>query len=124
MRDLAPLVAVVDDDESVRISISSLLRSYGYEVRTFPAADDFLNFDAAANWTCIVCDIHMPSMDGFDLASAYKDAGGLSPIIFITAFYDDKVAARARAAGAQAIMRKPFDCQAFVDAIGKAGGRD
>lgn len=120
MPDTLPLVAVVDDDESIRVSTSSLLRSHGYSVRTFSAADEFLCSDEASLFACVISDIQMPGTDGLGLAQAYRTAGGAAPIIFITAFYDAKIAARARAAGVADILNKPFDPQALVEAIVRA----
>lgn len=71
---------------------------------------------------CIVSDIQMPGKDGFGLAKAYHDGGGHSQIIFITAFYNGDVAARARAAGVSVILKKPFDGQPLVEAIRAACG--
>lgn len=122
MRHLALLVAVIDDDESIRDSLSSLLRSHGFAVQTFKTADDFLSSAAVEAACCIVSDIQMPGKDGFGLAEAYHDRGGRSQIIFITAFYDKDLSARARAAGVSVILKKPFDGQPLVEAIRAACG--
>lgn len=122
MRHLAPLVAVIDDDESIRNSLSSLLRSHGFAVQTYQTADDFLCSFATESACCIVSDIQMPGKDGFGLAKAYHDGGGHSQIIFITAFYDKDIAARARAVGVSVILNKPFDAQPLVAAISAACG--
>ena len=123
MGHLTTLVAVIDDDESIRNSLSSLLRSHGFAVQIFQTTDDFLGASAVETACCIVSDIQMPGKDGFGLAESYRDRGGQSQIIFITAFYDEAVAARARAVGVNVILKKPFEGQPLVDAIRAACGR-
>lgn len=119
MSDSTKLVAVIDDDESMRASTSSLLRSYGYTVRTFAGAAEFLQSDASTSSVCVISDIHMPEVDGFGLAKAYLERGGKAPVIFVTAFYDEKVASQAATLGAP-VLKKPFEAEALVDAIEKA----
>ena len=95
-----PLVAVVDDDESVRESLPDLLREFGFAPHAFSSAEEFLGSDSLIQTTCLILDIAMPGMTGFDLQRELKLRGHSIPIIFITAHKDEVVRRRAFQQGA------------------------
>lgn len=109
-----PAVAIVDDDEGVRSSLTSLLRSLGYEVRSYASAQEFLDDDAAGNPGCMIADIQMPGMTGDELQAELIARGRVFPMIFMTAFPTAATRARVMAAGALAYLDKPADGEAIV----------
>ena len=111
------LISVVDDDESVRLSLEGLIRSLGYAVRCFASGEEFLGSDAHRSSACIVCDIQMPGMNGLELHRQLKAKGVSTPIIFITAYADESVRMRAMNGGARCFLKKPFDAAALIDCI-------
>lgn len=117
-------IAVVDDDLSVRRALPRLLRSAGHETRTFASAQEFFNSDFAAVADCLVLDIHLERLSGFELLERLRAQGSQIPAIFITAYADDASRERARSLGAAAYLRKPFDGCALLDAITAALNND
>jgi FixJ family two-component response regulator len=117
-----PLVAVVDDDESVRESLPDLLGELGFGARAFASADEFLVSDSLGQTKCLVLDIAMPGMTGFDLQQELKVRGQSIPIIFITAQKDDTVRTRAFERGAVGFLLKPFSDTALLSALNTAFG--
>ena len=115
-----PLVAVVDDDESIRESLPDLLREFGFDARVFPSAEKFLISDSLGQIKSLVLDIAMPGMTGFDLQHELKVRGHNIPIIFITAQKDETVRKRALERGAATFLLKPFSDIALRDALSKA----
>jgi FixJ family two-component response regulator len=117
-----PLVVVVDDDESVRESLPDLLGEFGFDARVFPSAEEFLISDSLGQTKCLVLDITMPGMTGFDLQQELKVRGQIIPIIFITARKDDTVRERALKQGAVGFLPKPFSDTALLSALNTALG--
>lgn len=101
-------VSVVDDDESVRESLPDLLKEFGFEARAFSSTQDFLTSDCVNRTECLILDIAMPGMSGFDLQQELLLRGQKIPIIFITAQTDGAVRARALQQGAVDFLLKPF----------------
>ena len=114
-----PLVAVVDDDESVRESLPDLLREFGFAARAFSSAEEFLASDIAAA-RCLILDIAMPGMNGLDLQRELKVRGQKIPIIFITAQKNEIVRALVFEQGAAEFLFKPFSDMALLEALNKA----
>ena len=114
------MVAVVDDDPRLLESLAELLESAGYSVRAFRSAGSFLE-DEAALWEicCLIADIGMPVIDGFELENMAKQARPELPVILITGRHEIADQQRARAQGNR-FFRKPFDGQALLAAIGQA----
>jgi FixJ family two-component response regulator len=112
-----PVISIIDDDISVRVALESLVRSLGYVAHTFESAEAFLGSEDLAETSCIVTDIQMPGMNGFDLNCHLKKAGCTVPLVFITAYPEDYIRARAEAGGAFGFLAKPFDGQALVGLI-------
>jgi FixJ family two-component response regulator len=105
-----PLISVVDDDWSVVQAMVSLIQSAGYKAKGFRSAEDFLQSRQLLNTACLILDVRMPSMGGFELQRRLAAGNYRIPIIFITAYDCDDVHIRAFQAGAAGLLCKPF-CQ-------------
>lgn len=116
----APLVAVIDDDESLRLALVGLLRSEGYDARGFSSAEEFLDADPSSDTSCIVTDIQMPGMSGIDLKLELNARQSPLPVIMITARSEPELEAQARASGAACYLKKPFDATELIGCIQKA----
>jgi len=114
------LMAVIDDDASVRKALARLLHACGYEVKVFASGAEFLESSQAEAPDCMVLDVHMPSVSGLDVQAALLERGMDVPIIFITAYDDNALRARALQQGAVAYLRKPLTEQALLAAIATA----
>jgi len=112
-----PVVSIVDDDASVRIATGRLVRSLGFTAHTFASADEFLRSPLIDSTSCIIADIQMPGMSGLDLQAALRTQGRQLPIIFITAFPEDDIRARAMDGGAVGLLAKPFDGTTLMEQI-------
>jgi FixJ family two-component response regulator len=115
-----PVIAIVDDDRSVRRSLHRLLGSAGYAVASFASATDFLDALPRTPTACLVLDVHLDGMSGFDLQDRLVADGSGVPIIFITAHDDAPTRERVERSGAAGHLWKPVDGQALLDAIGRA----
>ena len=104
-----PVISVVDDDASVRVATDNLLCALGYIVHTFASAEEFLRSAHFNDTSCVIADVQMPTMSGVELQALLLDRGQRVPFIFITAFFDDAVRARALQAGAICFLTKPLD---------------
>lgn len=112
-----PLVAVVDDDQSVRESLPDLLGEFGFAARTFSSAEAFLESDYVDRTRCLILDFAMPGMSGPELQRALKLRGQEIPIIFITASTDKTIRLRLLERGAVECLFKPFSDTALLKAI-------
>jgi len=118
-----PCVYIVDDDEAVRDSLSFLLESKGYVIKSFSSALDFLAAAPALPIGCLIVDIRMPEIDGLELQERLK-AGGLDfPMIVITGHADVPLAVRAMKAGAIDFIQKPFTSETILDGLAEALSR-
>jgi FixJ family two-component response regulator len=115
---------VVDDDESVRESLSSLLRSVGLQVETFASATEFLQRKPADEPSCLVLDVGLPGLSGIDLQRELVETNRPVQIIFITGHGDIPTTVRAMKAGAVEFLTKPFGDQELLEAIEQALLRD
>jgi len=111
------MIYVIDDDESVRKAFKRLLRSVNFDVETFSSAEEFLQSQKPNKNSCIIIDIKMPGLTGFDLQRKLAAQGIQIPVIVISASDDAQVRGQARELGAVAFFRKPIDDQALLDAI-------
>jgi FixJ family two-component response regulator len=111
------LVAVVDDDESVRESLPDLLREFGYAVRAFSSAEGFLASDCVGQTRCLILDVAMPGMSGPDLQRELRRRRQEIPIVFITAHQDETVRPRLLQQGAVECLFKPFSETALLTAL-------
>lgn len=112
-----PLICVIDDDESVRESLPDLITEFGFDVRAFASAEEFLASDSHVSAKCLVLDVAMPGMTGPDLQGELKRQGRSIPIVFITAHTNDAVRLRVLKQGAVACLFKPFSDTALRDAL-------
>jgi FixJ family two-component response regulator len=122
MPQAAPVIAVIDDDASVRRALRRLLQSAGFAVETFATAREFLDAGHSARTTCLVLDVHLPEMSGFELQEHLAVSGAPIPTVFITAHDNAATRERASRAGVAAYLRKPFDQDELIEAIGRAIG--
>jgi len=111
------VISVIDDDASVRTATNNLLSSHGYVIQTFVSADDFLRSARLDESSCVIADVQMPGMSGLDLLTHMRSHGYTVPFVFITAFPDESVRARALKAGAIGFLAKPFAGPVLIDCI-------
>lgn len=114
------LIAVVDDDESVRRATRRLLRAAGFEVDTYSSGAEFLDAVEHHKPTCIIVDLHMPGPSGLEVQRRLAASGLDIPVIFITAYDDPGARDRALQAGAVRYLRKPFSEHELLEAIDSA----
>jgi FixJ family two-component response regulator len=114
---LPVLVAVVDDDQSVRESLPDLLKELGFSVEAFASAEEFLQADCLGRTGCLILDVAMPGMSGPDLQRELGRRRQKIPIVFITAHEDPGVRPRLLQAGAVECLFKPFSEAALLDAL-------
>ena len=112
-----PVVAVVDDDPRLLESLENLLESAGYVARSFPSAESLLR-DGLSDFDVLITDVGMPGMDGFALRDLVKTARPDVPVFMITGRHE--IADQDRAQGMSGFLRKPFDLQLLLAAIGHA----
>ena len=117
-------VFVIDDDESIREALKSLIRSVGLSVETFASAQEFLQSPRPDVPSCLILDVRMPGLSGLDLQRDLTEANIHIPIIFITGHGDIPMSVRAMKAGAVEFLTKPFRDQDLLDAIQQALERD
>jgi FixJ family two-component response regulator len=114
------VVAIVDDDESIREALEALIKTAGFDARAFESAEGFLDSGQQGEIGCLVTDIRMPGMSGLQLQARLNEDGYKIPIIFITAHGDEKVRMQALRAGAVEFLTKPFDDEAMLERIASA----
>jgi FixJ family two-component response regulator len=114
------MIAVIDDDASVREGTMDLLNSMGLFAEAFERANDFLESDRLHSTSCLIADVQMPGMTGLELHDRLVGSGNNIPTILITAFPNTRDQARARRAGIRCYLTKPFKECELLDCIGKA----
>ena len=114
------MIAIVDDDEAVRVAMKSLFRSLGYHASTFGSAKEFLNSEQVGETSLLITDVQMPGLSGVELQDRLIARGHRIPIIFITAYSDENVRTRAMKAGALAFLTKPVNAEHLLDHLEKA----
>jgi FixJ family two-component response regulator len=115
-----PVIAIVDDDESVCRAIRRLVRSLGMQADTFTSGQEFVEMLDGVPWVhvdCVVLDIQMPGMTGLEVQERLARSGHLLPVIFITAHDEVGMRERALAAGAVAFIRKPFNDELLIKTL-------
>ncbi len=117
------MVCVIDDDASLLRALRRLLVAGGFTVEVFASAEAFLGSERGRSADCLVLDVHLGGLSGFELHDRLVAAGRRIPVIFITAHDDSTTRERARRAGAVEYLRKPFDDESLIGAIQKALGR-
>ena len=114
-RDLE--IAVIDDDQSFRVALVESLSSLGYRADGYASADDYIGLIGAKSFDCVVTDIHMPGTSGLDLMKRLAAGGSTTPVVLITARSDTNLEAKAAAAGAACLLRKPFEINELIECI-------
>ena len=114
------VISIIDDDESVREATKSLVRSLGYKAAVFESAEEYLQSDRLKDSSCLITDLHMPGMSGADLQDRLIADGRQIPMIFVTAYYEEKVRDRVLDAGAYGFLRKPFNDESLIECLDKA----
>jgi FixJ family two-component response regulator len=119
------LISIVDDDDLIRAAVENLVRSLGFSARAFASAESFLQSSLVTETRCLILDVQMPKMSGVELQEHLSHLGFKIPIIFITAYPDETVKARALNAGAVCFLHKPLDLKGprLVDCLNVALGR-
>jgi len=120
MKDIKPVVFIVDDDSSVRRSLERLVRSVGLTAKSFASAKEFLQSGHGKETGCLVLDMRMPEVSGLELQEKMTRAGILLPIIFISGHATVPMSVRAMKAGALDFLQKPFDEQDLLEAVYRA----
>ena len=118
-----PGIAIVDDDESVREALTSLIRSMGYAAVAFECAEDLLKFKQRRGLSCMIADVQMPGMTGLELHDRLVASGEPIPTILITAFPDERARERALQAGVIGYLAKPFSEDELLVCIRSSLGR-
>ena len=119
----APLISIIDDDESVRVATACLLRSLGYRTHTFASADEFLESPHIREAACLIVDVQMPKTSGIELKHMLRAKGIATPIIFITAFPEERVRAKAVDDASSCMLSKPFDSRVLIECLAAALGQ-
>ncbi len=117
-----PLIAVVDDDDSVRESLRGLFRSVGFAAQGFDSAAAFLQCGDLPGTDCVILDVRMPGMSGLELQRRLVGSHPDVPVIFMTAHDDAGTRSQAMSGGAAAYLIKPFSEEALLDAVRAALG--
>jgi FixJ family two-component response regulator len=120
LTDATPLVYVVDDDEAVRKALRRLIESMGLRAEVFATPAELLSRDLSDEPDCLLLDVQLPGMNGFELHERVLGAGHAAPVIFITAHPDSGSRARAEMADAVAYLEKPFDDASLLRALEQA----
>jgi FixJ family two-component response regulator len=115
-----PLVAIVDDDKSIRNATQNLLRAAGFSTATFEDAESFLASASRASASCVVADMRMPGMTGLELYQELLASGRGIPTVIITAHPEELTQARAREAGISCYLTKPFAPEELLECVSEA----
>ena len=118
----APVISIIDDDESVREATKSLIKSLGYVATTFSSAEEYLRSGDIWESSCVITDLHMPGMSGADLQARLIANGHSTPVIFMTAYFDERVRDRVLDAAPFGFLRKPFSEDSLIECLDKALG--
>ena len=112
-----PLISIVDDHSLTRATIEDFVKSLGFSACAFASAESFLQSSSISKTGCLILDVQMPKMSGVDLQDHLSQNGFDIPIVFITAYADEAIKARALNAGAIGFLRKPLDLQELADCL-------
>jgi FixJ family two-component response regulator len=111
------IVAIVDDDESVRVALQGMMKSVGLPAQAFASAEQFLKSGMVSNTGCLIVDIRMPGMSGLELQAKLNAEHSRIPMIFITAHGDAKMRLQALRSGAVEFLAKPFDDEVLLENV-------
>lgn len=117
-----PSIAIIDDDDSFRTALVDSLSSLGYDGCGFASAEDFVAGERKGSCDCIITDIHMPGMSGFDLQRLLASHHSRIPVIMITARTEPDLEARVTSSGALCLLHKPFETEVLLGCLARALG--
>ena len=117
------LIAIVDDDDSMRVSTATLMRSFGFAARGFASAQDFLPAPARGYTSGLIPYVQWRGIGGLELHTRLVSENRRTPMIFITGFPDPRIQERALAGGAVCFLKKPFDAQTLIQCVDRALNR-
>lgn len=118
--DPAPLIAIVDDDESLRAALLGLLRSLGFRGRSYGSSEEFLADGAAAPCDCLLTDYHLPGLSGLELLRRLQSEGSPMPVIVMSGRNETGLRERVFAAGGLCLLTKPFTESQLLHCLGRA----
>jgi FixJ family two-component response regulator len=113
-------VGIIDDDDVLCLSLVDLMGSAGIRAEAFGSAETFLASPSLLLFDCVVTDMQMPGMNGLDLVRGFRQRGGTTPVILISAFLNKHLGDEAVSAGAQCLLGKPFEAAALLDCVEKS----
>ena len=116
-------IAIVDDDEPLRVAMAELIRTLGFVTSSFGSAEEFLQSPERDETSCLISDVRMPGISGLELQSLLASENRRTPIIFLTAFPDPGIRQRALAGGAICFLTKPFDVDTLIQCVDSALNR-
>jgi FixJ family two-component response regulator len=111
---ITPVVSIVDDDSAIRVALSSLIRSLGWQVRMYESAEEFLASGQAAHTACLISDIRMPGMSGIEMHERLRAQGHAPATIFTSAYPTPALQAKAASNGALVLLQKPYQATAMT----------
>lgn len=111
------VVAIVDDDDAVRVAVEGLLRSAGLTARAYESAEEFIRSGQQSQVSCLIADIRMPGMSGLELQAKLNSENCKVPIVFITAHGDAQMRLQALRAGAVEFLAKPFNDEVLLETV-------
>lgn len=115
------MISIIDDDSSVREATQSLIRSLGYAAQAFSSAEEYLQSDRVRDSACVITDLHMPGgMSGAELQDRLIADGYRIPMIFVTAYFEERARAQVMDAGAFGFLCKPFSDESLIECLDKA----
>jgi FixJ family two-component response regulator len=114
------IVAIVDDDPSMQVSLSDLLSARGFGTSVFSSAEDWLERGASIKADCMLIDVYLGGISGIELQRRLRASGSTIPVIFMTARYDEAIRSQALAAGGVSVLSKPFPAAQLIEAIENA----
>ena len=114
---IIPIIYIIDDDDLVRKALQRLIRSTGFEAKTFATAEEFLDSGFREQNVCLITDVKMPGLTGLELQQKLIARGYKIPVIFITGFDEEEIRKKVKRAGAFGYFSKPLDDQALLDSI-------
>ncbi len=114
---LPSLISIVDDDESMRLALAGLVRSFGFKVNLYESAEEFLAAAESERPCCIISDIHMRGLSGIDLKRRLDHTVDATPVILITGRSEAWLHAEARASGAVCLLKKPFEADTLLECL-------
>lgn len=117
-------IAIVEDDDGIRLAYADLMSSYGYEVRAFASAEEFIISSCQSEVECLILDQRLPGLSGLELQAQLKREKCTLPIIFVTSHDDEVTRARALENGAVHFLNKPIDADELVRCVAEIPGRD